>query len=200
MAGEKILLMGCGILKKEVNFLIEKNNWPVDAAFFDSMLHSDFGKLSHSLTTGLSRHIEQDVVVFYGACHPLMDRMLDDAHTFRTKGQNCIDMLLGNEIFTNELLQGAFFLLEDWAPRWTHMISKNFGTKNFDIVREIFRIDRKYVLCVKTPCSDDFSADAEEASKLVGLPLKWMDTTLDHLELTLSNAIAKKLKEIACRA
>jgi hypothetical protein len=199
MAECRVFLMGCGILKDEVRYLIDKNKWPVDTTFFDSALHCEFDKLSHCLTTGLSKHAERNVVVFYGACHPRMERILDEAHTFRTEGQNCVDMLLGNELFTRELLAGAFFLLEEWSHRWEYIVTKSFGTTNWEVIREMFGGDRKYLLCLRTPCSGDFSRDAEEAGRLVGLPLRWMDVSLDHLEAVLAEAITRKLKERAWR-
>ena len=199
MKEEKILLLGCGILKNEVRFLIDKNNWPVDTRFFDSALHCEFAKLSHCLTTGLAREAGRDIVVFYGTCHPLMEQMLEDAHTFRTEGQNCVDMLLGNELFTKELLAGAFFLLEEWAHRWQYIITKSFGTSNWEVIRQIFGSDRKYLLCLRTSCSGDFHQEAEEAGRLVGLPLRWLEVGLDRLETVLSEAISRKLEEKRCR-
>lgn len=195
MKDGKLLLMGCGILKNEVRYLIDKNKWPVDTEFFDSALHCEFDKLSHCLTTGLAKQAGREIVVFYGTCHPLMAQILDKAHTFRTKGQNCVDMLLGNELFTRELLAGAFFLLEDWVRRWEYIVTKTFGTRNWEVIREIFGSDRQYLLCVRTPCSGEFSREAEEAGRLVGLPLRWLNIGLEHLEAVLSEAITRKFQE-----
>ena len=199
MADDRQLLIGCGILKREVRFLIEKNRWSLDTVFFDSALHCEFDKLAQVLTASLAKHKGRDVIVFYGACHPLMDGMLADAGTFRTAGQNCVDMLLGNELFSGELLAGAFFLLEEWARRWRHSLTKSFGTENLEVIREIFQGDREYLLCVRTPCSGDFAAEAEEAGRIVGLPLRWMDVTLDHLESVLQAAVRRKVEELQCR-
>jgi len=76
MADNRCLLIGCGILKKEVKLLIEKNGWPLDTFFLDSALHIDFDKLSKSLASALARHSGRDIIVFYGSCHPLMEKML----------------------------------------------------------------------------------------------------------------------------
>lgn len=195
MSEEKLLLIGCGIFKNEVRYLINKNNWPIDTVFFDSALHCEFDKLSHVLTTALAKYKERHTIVIYGSCHPLMEKMLDGAKTFRTEGQNCIDMLLGNDLFTKELQQGAFFLIEEWARRWEYIITKSFGTGNVEVIREIFSGDRKYLLCLRTPCSGDFTKEAEEAGRLVDLPLRWMDVTLDHLETVLEKAVMRRMKE-----
>ena len=190
---ERLLLVGCGILRNEVRLLIAKNRWPVDTLLLDSALHCELDKLSRCLVSALAKNRRRQTVVFYGCCHPLMDHMLDDGRTFRTEGQNCLEMLLGTDVFTEELANGAFFLLEEWARRWEHILSRSFGTKNVDVIREIFRIDRKYLLCVRTPCSRPFSVEAEHAGQYVGLPIRWMDATLDHLELVLGRAIARRL-------
>ncbi|NTU42955.1 MAG: DUF1638 domain-containing protein [Nitrospirales bacterium] len=194
-AEDRLLLVGCGILRKEVLHLIRKNNWPVEAVFFDSALHCELDRLSQSLTSSLEKHKGRKIFVFYGSCHPLMEKMLSEGKTFRTEGQNCVDILLGTELFTKELTAGAFFLMEEWAKRWRQILIKTFGTENLDIIREIFRGDRQYLLCLRTPCSGDFTAEAEEAGRIVDLPLRWMDIGLDHLEAVLEKAVARGLTE-----
>lgn len=197
MTDEKLLLLGCGILHREVSFLIAKNNWPVETLFLDSALHVDFDKLAKSLTSALSSQRTRKNIVFYGTCHPLMDQMLEKAATFRTSGQNCCEMLLGPEQFTEELARGAYFLLEDWAKRWEQIMTKTFNTRNLSVIRDIFQGDRTCLLGLRTPCSTDFTAAAEEAARMVGLPLRWEDVSLDHLEAVLREAIDRKLREAA---
>ena len=192
MTQRKGLLLGCGILKNEVTSLINKNAWPLDTIFLDSALHCEFDKLSHGLTTELANQAGMETLVFYGACHPLMDRILEEHKTIRTDGQNCIEMLLGKKLFTDELLQGAFFLLEDWALRWRQFCPKSFGTNKWDIIREMIRGDRTSLLCLRTPCSGDFTKEAEEAGALMDLPVRWMDVGLDHLEEVLKEAIFRQ--------
>ncbi|QTA80831.1 DUF1638 [Desulfonema limicola] len=193
-----MLLIGCGILKKEIKLIIEKNKWPLDTLFLDSALHIDFKKLSGKLTSALEKHHGKNIIVFYGCCHPLMEQILEKEHTFRTRGQNCVDILLGYEFFSEELAKGAFFLLEDWALRWDHVVTKTFGN-NEKILKDIFQGDRKYLLCVRTPCSGSFEVMAEQAGKKVGLPIKWTDSGLEHLESVLTEAVAKKMKELECK-
>lgn len=192
---ENLLLIGCGILKKEIHYLVKKNDWPLDTLFLDSALHIDFEKLSKTLTSTLAKHSHREILVFYGSCHPLMEKILLKAETTRTMSQNCAEMLLGPVRFTEELSNGAFFLLEDWAIRWDYIIKKTFGT-SLTVVKEIFRGDRNYLLALRTPCSDDFTAVAEKAGKKIGLPLRWMDVSLDPFESVLRSAITEKIKEI----
>ncbi|HEX5362939.1 MAG TPA: DUF1638 domain-containing protein [Gallionella sp.] len=192
MPNENCLLLGCGILRNEVNFLIGKNGWPLDTDWLDSSLHVNFEKLAHALQTGILRNRGRDIVVFYGCCHPRMDKILDTAHTFRTEGQNCVEMLLGREKFMEELTGGAFFLLEDWALRWDEAIGKTFGD-NPAVVREIFQLSNKSLLCLRTPCSGNFELAANEVGEKIGLPVRWLDVGLDQLEAVLRQAVQRKL-------
>lgn len=187
----KHILVGCGILKKEINWLIKKNNWLLDTVFLDSSLHINFEKLQKNLSLALKKQSDKNTFVFYGECHPLIDNILRDANTFRTAGQNCVDILLGNEVFTRELSNGAFFLLEDWANRWNYISKKTFGD-NKEIVQQIFREDRKYILALRTPCSGYFSKEAEIMARYVDLPLRWLDVGLENLESVLFLSLQEK--------
>jgi hypothetical protein len=194
MTDDHCLLLGCGILRKEVEFLIRKNGWPLDTDWLDSSLHVNFEKLAHELQTGILRNKKRDMVVFYGCCHPRMEDILDKAHTFRTEGQNCVEMLLGRETFMRELSDGAFFLLEDWALRWDEVMGTTFGRKP-EVVKEIFSLSSKSILCLRTPCSGDFEEAAYAAGNKVGLPVRWMDVGLEHLEEVLKQVVERKFRE-----
>lgn len=191
--GKPMVMVGCGILHKEVDYLIRKNGWNIETQYLVSSLHNYFDKLYAELDEALDDDEKKgrETVVFYGSCHPLMDRLLDKHHTLRTEGQNCIVMLLGYENFMEGLGQGAYYLLEDWAHTWEPMITECFG-KNNAVVREIFHSSHKVMVAIRTPCSDDFTAAAEAAARFVDLPLEWLDVNLDHLESVLADAIARK--------
>ena len=194
VAERPLTMVGCGILRKETDYLIRKNGWKVEAHYLDSALHNYFDKLANQLDAALDAEDQQghDSIVFYGSCHPLMDRLLERHHTVRTQGQNCIVMLIGYERFMAELEQGAYFLLEDWALTWEPMLTEAFG-KNLTVIREIFHSSHKSIIAIRTPCSGDFTAAAEAAARFVDLPLTWMDADLSHLEGVLAEAIAEKL-------
>lgn len=192
MSSQTLSLVGCGILQKEVRYLIAKNNWPLTTDFLPASLHIDFNRLACALQEGLSRHANEHTLVFYGACHPRMDNMLDEARTLRTLGQNCVEMLLGEEEFNRELLNGAYFLLDDWVRNWDEAIAKTFGS-NISVIRDIFHDQHRYLLCLRTQQSEDFSLEAERISAMLDLLVQWRDVNLDHLENVLQTAITRKL-------
>jgi hypothetical protein len=63
----------------------------------------------------------------------------------------------------------------------------------------MYQGDRGYLLCVSTPCSGNFTGAAEEAGRLVGLPLRRMEVSLDHLEAVLQEAIDRNMGAAACQ-
>lgn len=193
-----LLMVACGILHKEIDFLIQKNNWNVEPQYLDSALHNYFDRLSNSLIGALDANekVGRESIVFYGCCHPKIDTFLAQHHTIRTQGQNCIVMLLGYEQFMEDLEKGAYFLLEDWALTWEPMITDAFG-KNQAVVREIFHSSHKHIVACRTPCSGDFTTAAETAARFVDLPLYWLDVNLDHLEAALADVIDRKRRGIA---
>lgn len=196
--GQPLTLVGCGILHKEIDYLIRKNGWNVHTHWLASKLHNYFNRLWNELDGALKdeQATGHQTVVFYGACHPRIDDLLSGHHTVRTQGQNCIVILLGYQRFMAELEKGTYFLLEDWANSWQPMITEFFGN-NLEIVREIFHDGHKKIIAIRTPCSDDFTVAAEAAARFVDLPLEWMDVTLDHLESVLAEAIAQGQKTAA---
>lgn len=193
-----LTLVGCGILHKEVDYLVKKNGWLLETHWLHSALHNYFNRLHQELDSGLAQAEQagQHTIVFYGACHPRMDQLLEQHRTCRTHGQNCIVMLLGYEKFMEELGQGAYFLLEDWALSWEPMITECFGS-NLTVVREIFHGSHKKMIALRTPCSNDFTAAAEAAACFVDLPLEWLDVDLGHLETVLAEAIAQREQQDA---
>jgi hypothetical protein len=192
-ASQPTVLVGCGILHKEIDYLIRKNGWQIETHFLDSALHNYLGKLADQLNAALSADSLQgrDTVVFYGCCHPQIDKIMESHHTLRTAGQNCIVMLIGYERFMQELEKGAYFLLEDWAQSWEPMITKCFGN-NPKVIREIFHSSHKYITAIRTPCTSDFTQAAQAAADFVDLPLNWMDADLSHLEAVIADALARK--------
>jgi hypothetical protein len=187
---EAELIIGCGILQKEIRCLVEKNGWQQGMTFLPSALHVDFDRLQNSLEKCLQLHRAAPAIIFYGACHPRMDQILDAAAVIRTPGQNCIDIYLGHETFCRELEQGAFFLFEDWALHWKEIVGAVMPG-NPEIMRSIFRSAHKYLLAIRTPCSDDFSAAAEAVSEMTALELRWIDAGLEHLEANLAATLTR---------
>jgi hypothetical protein len=165
----------------------------VTPVYLPSGLHTDYNKLQRALEKTLEVHAGKNCIVFYGGCHPRIDTILDSAHTCRTPGQNCVDIYLGHEVFCRDLAEGAFFLFEDWALHWDTIVGGTQGLTP-EVMREIFSGAHTRLLGIRTPCSENFTAQAEEISRQTSLELHWVDVGLDHLEQALETLINEALK------
>ncbi|MDD2850729.1 MAG: DUF1638 domain-containing protein [Desulfuromonadaceae bacterium] len=181
------LIISCGIIKREIEFIIRCNGWNIECFFLPSTLHFDFDLLHKSLTAALARFPGRHAVVLYGACHPAIDRIVEQGGGTRISCQNCVEMLLGHEEFTRTLAEGSYFLLEEWAQHWDDILERTFGGDR--IAREIFQADRSSLVALHTPCSADFIAQAETAAASIGLPLRHVQVPLDHLEKLLKKTL-----------
>jgi hypothetical protein len=185
------LLVGCGVLAREIHALASIRRTRPCVELLSPSLHIDCEALGRALGQRLAKHAGRPLVVFYGDCHPRMDAIVAAAPwAVRTPGQNCLEMLLGRERFQRELEGGAFFLLENWARTFERMLVRTFGTAG-PATRAIFQDSHTHLLAVRTPCSGDFTAAAERAAGIVGLPLRWTDASLDHLESVLEETFGR---------
>lgn len=188
MNAPRPLLLGCGILRREVRLLCERHGWTFERRWLSPALHGRPLQLDRSLSLALAAHADRDVVVMYGCCSLQMDALVNRPGVRRMDRQNCLSMLLGEDEFAREVQAGAYFLLEEWTADWAEQLRQAFGTRDLDLVREIFRSDREYLLALRTPCSGDYALAARAAAETIGLPLRWRDCGLEHLERALREA------------
>ena len=180
-------MISCGILKNEIEQILDHYHWPVKTRFLDSSLHIDLEKLFKALSGSLKKDATRKLVV-YGTCHPQINDLLAENNAIRVPCQNCVELLLGRDRFHTELSNGAFFLFEDWARRWEKISFKYFG--DWTIMKEIFQDSHTHILCIKTPCSGDFKEEAEQVSRRTGLPLIWESVDLTNLETVLNKSLS----------
>ena len=179
-------IVACGIVKKELITLAEQHQWNTELRFLDSSLHTDLGKLYAALDGSLKMPLVEPVAVVYGTCHPLMRTLLQHHGAYWRMRQNCIEMLLGANEFKKHIEAGAFFLLEDWAHQWERVTTQALGS-NEELNKYLFRSEHNYILCIHTPCSGDFTDKATEIERKTGLPLRWLNISLEHFEHYLQN-------------
>ena len=174
------LVISCGILRREIEYLMDGELPAAETVFLPSQLHFNFEAFEEGLQHALEEHTGRGAVVVYGSCHPAIDPSVSHGGCCRVPCQNCVELLLGPEEFNRELEAGAYFLLEEWAMRWDDVLAHTFG--DVSIAREIFQADRSHLLAIQTPCSGDFTREAESAAASVGLPLQFRTIRLDHLK------------------
>jgi Protein of unknown function (DUF1638) len=93
------LLISCGILKPEIEALIEGKKILAEAIFLNKYLHMDYQKLQDALKSSLRKHSEEKPVVIYGdlclGFNNEMNALMAEYDIVKVDALNCIDCLLG---------------------------------------------------------------------------------------------------------
>ena len=75
------ILISCGILRKEIENLIEQKKIDVETIFLDPGLHVVYTKLEKEILTTLERALDlpnNGIIVVYGdMCHPRIKRIVN---------------------------------------------------------------------------------------------------------------------------
>ncbi|MCP4577654.1 MAG: DUF1638 domain-containing protein, partial [Deltaproteobacteria bacterium] len=101
---EKPCIVSCGILKKEIEHLLENGHIDAEVHFLSEKLHMDYNLLDRGLNGALKKYQKkspQGVIVVYGdVClgfNGEMKRLIDQHHVVKVDALNCIDCLLGGK-------------------------------------------------------------------------------------------------------
>jgi hypothetical protein len=101
---EKPRVISCGILRKEIEHLLEKGDIDVEAHFLSERLHMDYKHLDRGLNGALKKYQKQSpqgVIVVYGdlclGFNGEMKALMDKFDAVKVDALNCIDCLLGGK-------------------------------------------------------------------------------------------------------
>ncbi len=175
-----VRIISCGIVKKELEEIIDRRSWDLEVTYLTSSLHMHPDTLYERIAQLLDKYGENPIVLVYGVCHPFIDRLIDRKRVFRIDAQNCIDMLVGREVFTDELSSGGFFLLEGWVDNWNEMVSLSLGD-DIDGIREVFYSQFNHLVAVDL-ADERYREKVSEISSSLGLEVKWIPKDSANLE------------------
>jgi hypothetical protein len=103
-ASARPCLISCGILRKEIEKLVEDAELRVNAHFLSEKLHYDPNKLNSALNGAIhkfSKNCPEGIIVVYGDyCTGFNDEMkslIDTHNVVKVDALNCIDCLLGGK-------------------------------------------------------------------------------------------------------
>lgn len=202
----KLYLISCGILKKEIEKLIERGSLHIEPFFLDAGLHTDYDELERELTRVIeefSKDKSRGIAVVYGdLCHPNILGIIGKySKVVKVDALNCIDCLLGGhgrllEIDPNH---DCFYLSPGWMPsnlKTNERFSPLFD-RSKEEARKQFRMLKGIILLDSLGNLNEFKDDIEEFSDHTGLPvLDKKAVGLDGLRDVIFEAI-KKLKDIS---
>ncbi|MEJ2684793.1 MAG: DUF1638 domain-containing protein [Candidatus Sulfobium sp.] len=181
MAGVSTIIIGCGIFRKEIEFLIKEKGLSEDVIFLDAALHVNFDKLKVRLTDALEECREKGgrVKILYGHCHPEMNEILGRYGAKRIEAGNCLEAIAGaEEIARLDKEAKTFFLTSGWVNNWEAMFRLGEEDFNFDFRRMFSSYKRIVVFDIS-----GIPVDEEKVRKLsdyARLPVERRSITLDN--------------------
>lgn len=182
MTGTGNTVICCEVLRPEVEALA-RVHWPeLKILFPDSMLHMNPGRLSAHLEALVAAEAGRGngVLLIYGDCCPEMAKLERSAGVVRVSGKNCCELLLGNAAYRRLSRDGAFFMLPEWAPRWSHIFSVELGLNQDNAVGLMGDMHSK-LLYLDTGIVPVPKPDLDECSRYCGLPWEAMEVSLEPL-------------------
>ncbi|SFG24149.1 Protein of unknown function [Desulfotomaculum arcticum] len=118
-----ITILCCSILKREIEYIINKIDIEAELVYLDCTLHVDPQKLCSEINKFLSN--SNNAFVIYGnKCCPDMEQIIEANNAILIGAQNCVDMILGPEVEKQSTLNKTFFLTGGWLENWKLIFQK----------------------------------------------------------------------------
>ena len=170
----KPCLISCGILKKEIEKLVEEGSLDVDPYFLNEGLHSDYNRLERVLTGALEKHHKDlgGVVVVYGdlclGFNNEMRGLMGRYGVVKVDALNCIDCLLGGRGKLLEVDPKHEYLFLN--PAWIKFSDRlKMGSR--EEARRLFSALRGIVLLDSLGDLNDYRERIDDLSDYTGLPI-----------------------------
>jgi len=191
---EKPCVISCGILRKEIEHLLNKGDIDAQAYFLSEKLHADYHLLARGLNGALNKHQKQNpqgVVVAYGdlclGFNGEMKRLIDQYDVVKVNALNCIDCILGGKGKLLELDPDHKYLFLN--PAWIQFTAK-IRKETKEMTREMFSMLDGIVLLDAMGDLDEYHSDFDAIADYTGLPiLERKNTGLDGLKNILIEAL-----------
>jgi hypothetical protein len=172
---EKPCVISCGILRKEIEHLLDKGDIDAEVHFLSERLHTNYNLLDHALSGALKKYSElrsQGIIVVYGdAClgfNGEMKTLIDKYNAVKVDGLNCLDCLLGGKGNLLEMDPDHKYLFLN--PAFIQFFEKIKG-KTKEQTREMFSMLDGIILLDALGDLEDYQSKIDEIVDSTGLPI-----------------------------
>ena len=171
----KHCLISCGILRREIEKLVEDGELNVNAHFLSEKLHYDTNKLNKALNGAIekfSKNCPKGIIVVYGDyCAGFNDEMktlIDTYNVVKVEALNCIDCLLGGKGKLREVdPDHEYFFLN---PGFIHF-SESIKSQTKEQTRRSFSMLKGIILLDSLGNLDDYQAEIDTFCDHTGLSI-----------------------------
>lgn len=169
-----IIIIGCGVLRKELELFQSRSKLNLKLVFLDSMLHMQPEKLEKAIKDTIEKERASGGKAFsivFGDCCPGMHKIEENPDVVRLPFLNCAQILLGKERYRELMKEQAFILLPEWLGRWREIFADHLGL-NHEIATSLMQENRSCLVYLDTGLHEIPREKICECSEYVGLPLR----------------------------
>ena len=191
---DKVLIIACGALAREIIDLIKLNNWQhMDLTCLPAKYHLYPEKITGAVELAVKKHSSnyKSIFIAYADCGTggLLEKKCKELGVKMIKGPHCYSFFEGNDKFTknaeNEIT--AFYLTDFLVNQFDAFVWKPMGLdKHPDLIDMYFGNYTKLVYQAQTE-NNKLDQKAHEISKKMNLPLEKRFTGYGDLKIALLN-------------
>ncbi len=190
---DKILILACGALSKEVSALIRLNGWThLETRYLPAILHNTPEIIAEQLRMNLQSAQAKFSRIFIGYADSgtggEIDSLLDEFGVQRLPGAHCYEFYSGNQSFAGMMDEepGSFFLTDFLVEAFEKLVWQGMKIdRHPELLQVYFKHYKKLVYLGQTENSE-LQTQADEIANRLGLKYEYRYTGYGELAPALS--------------
>ena len=190
---DKILILACGALAKEISALIRLNGWShLKTRYLPAILHNTPEKITEQLRMNLqiAQTKFSKIFIGYADCGTggEIDSMLDEFRVQRLPGVHCYEFYSGKQTFADIMDEepGSFFLTDFLVEAFEKLVWQGMKIdRHPELLQVYFKHYKKLVYLGQTENSE-LQTQADEIASRLGLKYEYRYTGYGELAPALS--------------
>jgi len=191
---DKILVIACGALAKEITTLIRINNWThLQLRYLPAKLHNDPHKITQNIRNNLikAKNKFSQIFIGYADCGTggQLDTLMEEFGLQRLPGAHCYEFLSSTQKFSKLIEEepGSFFLTDFLVKSFEKLIWQGLKINSHpELLKIYFKNYRRLVYLAQTE-SKDLQYQAKQIAKRLGLNYLYLYTEYGALTPALSD-------------
>jgi len=186
---DKILILACGALAKEISTLIRLNGWPhVKTRYLPAILHNTPEKITEQLRMILqsSQTNFSKIFIGYADCGTggKIDSLMDEFNVQRLPGTHCYEFFTGKQTFTEIMEEeiGSYFLTDFLVKAFEKLVWQGMKIDRHPELLPIYFKHYKKLVYLAQSENPELQTQAYEIAGRLGLVYEYRFTGYGELE------------------
>lgn len=157
--------------------------------YIDAALHVNLDRLEEELKAKLEEapNAAKKAILVGSKCHPDIAAIAGRYEAGMVKGDNCIELLLGEKMKEMDTEAKTFYITNGWMKNWRKIFMEGLGWDAIDARQNFGYYDR--ILLLDTGTGEISDEDMLEFFEYTQVPIEICPVTLDHLKKELEEVI-----------